>query len=79
MQLKWLCNHLGHTGKVHEQYYRQTSGIIERIEIAKLMLMQEHNLVGKFRNKDLSEVDFVGTYINYLYTPPPPPINSRGI
>ncbi|XP_033757856.1 uncharacterized protein LOC117340214 [Pecten maximus] len=55
-ELKWLCNHLGHTMRIHEQYYRQTSGLIERIDIAKLMIMKEHNLVGKFSGKKLSEI-----------------------
>ncbi|XP_060084182.1 uncharacterized protein LOC132563439 [Ylistrum balloti] len=57
-QLKNVCNHLGHTQKVHDAFYRQTSGLVERIDIAKLMLMQEHNLVGKYANKKLSEIQF---------------------
>ncbi|ESO97061.1 hypothetical protein LOTGIDRAFT_174667 [Lottia gigantea] len=57
-QMKNVCNHLGHSQRVHDEYYRQTSGLIERIDIAKLMLMQEHNLVGKYANKKLSEIQF---------------------
>ncbi|XP_033762695.1 uncharacterized protein LOC117344151 [Pecten maximus] len=56
--MKWLCNHLGHTCRVHDQYYRQTSGLIERIDISKLMIMQEHNLVAKCNQKSLSEIQF---------------------
>ncbi|XP_062612913.1 uncharacterized protein LOC134274668 [Saccostrea cucullata] len=57
-ELRWLCNHLGHTEKVHEAYYRCTSSSIERIEIAKLMIIQERNLVGKCSGKKLSEIQF---------------------
>uniref|UniRef100_A0A8W8NU68 ISXO2-like transposase domain-containing protein n=1 Tax=Magallana gigas TaxID=29159 RepID=A0A8W8NU68_MAGGI len=57
-QLKWLCNHLRHTGKVHETHYRATSGLIERVEIAKLLLIQENNMAGQFAGQDLSEIQF---------------------
>lgn len=40
--------------------YRQTSGVIERLDIAKLMLIQEYNVVGKFQNRKLSEIQFDG-------------------
>ena len=59
-ELRWLVNHLGHTEKVHLQNYRATSGLIERIDIAKLMLIQEKNVVGKFAGLKLSEINFDG-------------------
>jgi hypothetical protein len=58
--MKYICNHLGHTQKVHDLVYRQTSGMIERLDIAKLMLIQEFNVVGKYQNKKLSEIQFDG-------------------
>lgn len=60
-EMKWLCRHLGHTRKVHEQHYRSTSGLIERLDIAKLMLLQEGNLQGKFQGKPLNDITFEGT------------------
>lgn len=57
-EMKYICNHLGHTQKVHDLVYRQTSGMIERLDIAKLMLIQEFNVVGKYQNKKLSEIQF---------------------
>ena len=36
------------------------SGLIERVEIAKLMLVQDLNLMGKFRGKKLDEIDVSG-------------------
>ena len=59
-ELKWLTNHLGHTAKVHLTHYRATSGLIERLAIAKIMLLQEKNNVGKFSGKKLSEIQFQG-------------------
>mgnify|MGYP003688147557 CR=1 FL=1 len=58
--MKSICNHLGHTQKVHDLVYQQTSGMIERLNIAKLVLIQEHNIVGKFQSKKLSEIQFDG-------------------
>lgn len=34
--------------------------MIERLDIAKLMLIQEFNVVGKYQNKKLSEIQFDG-------------------
>ena len=36
--------------------------MIERIDIAKLMLMQENNLVAKFAGKELREIQFDGMF-----------------
>lgn len=71
-QLKWLCNHLGHTGKLHETHYRATSGLIERVEIAKLLLIQENNMAGQFAGQDLSEIQFEGWLFSQEFT-------SRGL
>ena len=61
-EMKWLCQHLGHTQKVHSTHYRATSGMIERIEISKLMLMQEMNRVAKFAGKNLKDIQFEGKF-----------------
>lgn len=54
---------MGHTMQVHELHYRSTSGLIERLEIAKLMVMQECNVVGKFHGKSLKDITFEGKYL----------------
>lgn len=71
-QLKWLCNHLGHTRKLHETHYRATSGLIERVKIAKLLLIQENNMAGQFAGQDLSEIQFEGWLFSQEFT-------SRGL
>lgn len=59
-ELNWVCDHLGHTKKVHLQHYRQLSGVVERLQVAKLMMIQDMNLSDKFKGKSLSEIQFEG-------------------
>lgn len=46
---QWVIEYLGHTMKIHLSYYRQTSDILERVEIAKLLLIQDMGLVSQYR------------------------------
>lgn len=62
-ELQWLTRHLGHTQKVHLSHYRQMSGLIERLEIAKLMLLQEKNNVARFAGMQLADISFEGMHI----------------
>ena len=59
-QVEWVCKHLGHTKGIHKQVYRQLAGSVERIQIGKLMLIQDYGLGGKFVNKTLESVQFEG-------------------
>ncbi|KAH3713312.1 hypothetical protein DPMN_073101, partial [Dreissena polymorpha] len=54
--LQWLCSHLGHTTRVHSDHYRQMSGLIERVKISKVLLIQDMNLTEKFVGKSLDEI-----------------------
>ena len=63
MEQHWLTNHLGHTMDIHKIHYRQTAGVIERVDLAKLMLMQELNITGKYAGKKLSDIQLPGLYI----------------
>jgi len=60
-ELQWVCSHLGHTADVHKLHYRATSGFIERINIAKLSLLQDFNVVGKFAGKKLQDLSVEGS------------------
>ena len=60
-QMDWVCNHLGHTKSVHKEHYRQMSGLVERTQISKLLLIQDLNLTSKFRGKKLEDMDIKGT------------------
>lgn len=52
-QLQWACDHLGHTKAVHLNHYRQLSGYLERVQIAKLMIVHDMNLTGELKGKPL--------------------------
>ena len=54
--MQWVLNHLGHTLDVHKIHYRQTSSVVERIQIAKILLLQDNNRVQEFANKSLREI-----------------------
>ena len=56
----WVTRHLGHTMQVHKINYRQTSNMLERVEIAKLLLIQDMGKVGQFFGKRLEDIQFEG-------------------
>ncbi|XP_060600852.1 uncharacterized protein LOC132754246 isoform X5 [Ruditapes philippinarum] len=56
-QMDWLCRHLGHTKPVHREAYRQMSGLIERVYVTKLMMVQDLNLTGQFKGQSLEDID----------------------
>ena len=65
-ELEWLCQHLGHTSDIHKLHYRATSGFIERVNIGKLMLLQDLNLAGKFAGQKLQDIDISGIIMSFL-------------
>ena len=59
-QMKWVCDHLGHTPQVHLRSYRNLSGFIERSQITKLMLIEHFDLTATFKGKNIDDVDANG-------------------
>lgn len=59
-ELNWVCDHLGHTVDVHKEHYRCRSNVIERIEIAKVLLLQDTGMVKNFVGKSLKDIQFEG-------------------
>ena len=59
-ELDWVCDHLGHTVDVHRTHYRARSDVIERIEVAKLLLIQDRGIVNQFVGKTLKDIQFSG-------------------
>lgn len=58
---QWACDHLGHTKAVHLNHYRQLSGYLERVQIAKLMIVHDMKLTGELKgnlggNKELNGI-----------------------
>ena len=52
-----VLQHMGHSWDVHKIFYRQTSDVIERLDIVKLLLMQDQNLIDENRRKTLQEIE----------------------
>lgn len=74
-QMDWLCEHLGHTMDVHKVNYRSRSDITERVEIAKLLLIQDFGVSRMFVGKRLEEIQLrlsiVSFFeVNYLLVAP---------
>ncbi|XP_062622394.1 uncharacterized protein LOC134283885 [Saccostrea cucullata] len=60
---QWIVDHLGHTMNIHKQHYRQTSDILELVEVAKLLLIQDLNIVHRFKGKQLKDIQINGKYM----------------
>lgn len=52
-----ILNHMGHTWRVHQHNYRQTSDVLERLDVAKLLLIQDSGMVGENRKKKLEDIN----------------------
>jgi hypothetical protein len=59
-QLEWVTNHLGHSLDIHKIHYRQTHSLIERTQVAKLLLLQDSNKIHKYTNMSLEEIPIEG-------------------
>ena len=57
-QFQHVLKHLGHSRKVHLENYRLQAPAIERLEIAKILLMQDRGVQSNFRDKPLSEISY---------------------
>ena len=57
--MEWVTRHLGHTLNVHKISYRMTSEDIERSQVAKILLLQDHG-AENFANKALKDISMEG-------------------
>ena len=55
-----MCEHFGHTVDVHRNFYKARSDVLERTEIAKILLMQDFGQVKNFVGKKLKDIQFTG-------------------
>ncbi|XP_033725242.1 uncharacterized protein LOC117315207 [Pecten maximus] len=53
---QWVLDHLGHTMDVHKIHYRMTSDVLERVDVAKILLIRDMGLVGQYRGKKLDDI-----------------------
>jgi len=61
--MDWVLKHMGHTLDIHNIHYRQTSDVIERTKIAKILLLQDSGRLAEFYDKSLDEIQFAGREI----------------
>ena len=57
-QMNQVYNHLGHTYDVHRDYYRHYDPIAERLDIAKLLILQDQNRVSEFLKDNNQVIDY---------------------
>ena len=62
-QMDWVTEHLGHSIAIHKTYYRQTSAVIERAQVAKLLLLQDSGATDQLTNKKLEDIRFSGRMV----------------
>lgn len=62
-QLDWLCNHLGHKRNIHKEHYRHMSGLVERVYITKLLMIQDLNKTQKYQGQNLKDINITGIVI----------------
>lgn len=55
-QIEWVMRHMGHSLDVHKIYYRSTSDIIERTQVAKILLLQDTGRLDEFANQSLEDI-----------------------
>ena len=55
-------NHMGHSLDVHKIHNRNTADAIERVEIAKMLPLQDTAAVGDFANKTLADIQIGGKF-----------------
>ena len=59
-QQQWIVDHMGHSLNVHNIHYKCTSDIIERTDIAKLLLLMDSRQISKYKGKKLEEIQIDG-------------------
>jgi hypothetical protein len=59
-QQKWIVDHLGHTLDVHDLHYRATLDVIERVDIAKLLLAMDMNKLHLLKGRKIGDIDLKG-------------------
>lgn len=57
-EMDWVHRHLGHTKTVHMEHYRQMSPHLERVQVGKILLMQDLNIQKNNIGKKLQYLSF---------------------
>lgn len=59
-ELRHVLDHLGHTLNIHKVHYRALSPAIERLTIAKMLLVSDKGLMSKYQGKTIEDIPLAG-------------------
>ena len=59
-QQRYITDHLGHNLDVHQIFYRATSDIVERLDLAKVLILLDKGTIGKYRGLRIEDVEMSG-------------------
>ncbi|XP_030843815.1 uncharacterized protein LOC115924951 isoform X2 [Strongylocentrotus purpuratus] len=57
-EMDWVHRHLGHSKTVHMEHYRQMTPYLERVQVGKILLMQDLNVQKDNIGKNLKDISF---------------------
>ena len=52
-----VLNHMGYTWDVHKDFFRKYDSVGERLEVAKLLMLQDQNKLNEYRDNGLAQID----------------------
>ena len=59
-QQRYITEHLGHSLNVHDLYYRATSDVIERLDMAKILMLLDNGNIGNYKGRRIENIDMEG-------------------
>lgn len=59
-EVEWLASNMGHSIKVHRDFYRLQSSVLEMAKVGKLLCAVEQGQTHKFANKTLADLTLQG-------------------
>ncbi len=60
---KLMLDHLAHTTKVHDTYYKQTEATLSLSKVARVLVAVEAGNVSEWTNRECTDADVTGMYI----------------
>ena len=60
---KLVCDHLAHTFKVHDMYYRQQEAALSLAKVSRVLVAVESGHAAEFQDMKAKDIDVVGKFI----------------
>ena len=55
-----MCEHLAHTWRVHDMYYKQQEAALSLAKVSRLLVAVESGNAADFSNRNLKDTDVTG-------------------